>query len=1167
MSDGVKLPNNIEDQHLEFMKKICGNEMEKFLSDKFIPIQFLRELYLKDIHLFSVFVKELSLRGGTFELTSPSPLFPINKIENENLIIEVPNDLDVLSYKKIDFSVIKMRQQMDQFFVQSNSFYHGIPFEGFKNLNVTNVDLNFLKKEFEEAGFIITGIDENIDLIQEKVVLENLKNDRLKEELLVYTNSKFLKNIAMINSVFPKEFSEKFTESSTNRVIELAYPRGVELVNEMDEREVNQMIKHLRKFYSQKEVMARYGIELLNEYVTEENDCELLHLFGENKWNMTNNAISILGINTLKDLNYSNLLSVFNAKNVGVNKVVGFLDRIFLYLTDGQSIVSINVEEKTNQVQQKYFSLGWVSMGQLNKLFAKESRYYLSYIDLMKEVNQLPLTAKEKKLLLKEAEQKVEGYKDKVEISSTLINRNKELVLADMIDLFNLKFDDEFRETEEYELFLDKLEVPVYSIYDDISELTHFYEYLVNYYYEQLTKLMNIEKQINEVLKNEKEQVVFVNRIQNNLTLEETGKILGVTRERVRQLEKKQRMKFQRLLDNNGIELFLFRLNQKGMISFSTFENDAIISVLEMIQDNFDYQVKKEFQLVFAKKELDTLSTLQEFVNKIVNRKNYISTERITDRLEGIKNKKIIEFIINNKEVLLEQNNLQEYNDVFISKKIGKADFSVVILSMFFENKTINAGDERDVEKFYKYYAPVFPDVSPDFENLSRSIIGFLDRQEDKVIKIDSNTYKILDVENLETELIDEVASFVRNELVNDEVIYLKKIYKEFEELLVENNITQFEIYYYLRLFYSEEFDFGAGNTMRIFQKGIEKKSTEEIIYSKLLDFGGSVKVSEIADYLGVERYTIEQAAHMSNYMTIKNSTLETMDALTQNIPQELINYLEEKCKELLEQDGYVMSKVLFEELIFDNQFSDLLSKGNINNSDELLQLLKRIIPGVRGHSKFIYYAKTKIETIDIYLDHIGDQEKFHRDDFFKVGEDLGYSIVTSNMLIVESIDRGQLVPIDDIYLVRSESFTIDEESLDLVDQYIQENLKAPGYLSCVQQKGLRRKLPLLTNFTWTPQLLSYVATNYLSYKKVEVKGVQHYVNPHIILEKDSELNYNKLVIYQLKKYEGNNHEDTVGEYLHSKGLIATKNKQIPSHLFVEEVLEKDEIGFVTLLQ
>lgn len=1168
MNNGVILPNNIENQNLDFLKKICGNTTEKFISDKFIPIQFFRELYLKDIHVFSIFVKELSLRGGTFQLTSPSPLFPDNKIKNENLIVEVTDTIDVLSYKKIDFTTLKIRQLMEQFKIQSNSFYHELPFEGFKNLNLTNTELEFLKKEFEEAGFHIKDKLKNINSNKDENMIDEIKNDKLKAELSVYTNSNFLINISSVANVFAEDLSERLSKSLINQVVELTYPEGIELVNQMDNEEINQMINQLKNFYSQKEMMAEYGAQLLKEYVTEENNCILLNLFTENKWNLTNNAIVILGIETLKDLNYTNLLSIFNTRMVGVNKVIGFLDRLFLYLTDVEMVESITtIEGRTKQAQQKYFSLGWVSFGELNKLFAENSRYYLTYKELLKEINGLKIKLKKRKALLKEAEIRIENDKVKVEISNVLLNQTTGLVLADMIDVFNLKFDDTFVQTEEYKMFQDKLECPIYLIYQEISELTHFYEHVVNYYYVQLSKLMNIEYEIEEILKNEKERIVFVNRIQNNFTLEETGELLGVTRERVRQLEKKQRGIFLDLLNNNGIELLLYKIEKEGLIHFSDFENDIVISVLEMIQVNFHYQVKRELNAIIGQKELNLLSTLQEFIDNIVNSKNYISKDKITMRLEEIQNPKFLEFVANNKQILLEKSNINEYNGIFISKKIKKADFAVVILTIFFDNQTIDAGDYNDVEKFYQYYAPVFSDTEFDFEKLSRRIMGFFDRRQDKVIKIDSNTYKVLDIEELETEVVDDVASFVRNELINDEVIYLKKIYKEFEEVLKENNITQFEIYYYLRLFYSEEFDFSAGNAMRVLQKGIEKKSTDEIIYSKLLDFGGSVKVSDIADYLGVEYYTIEQAVYISDNMTIKNATLKTRDVLTKNISQDLITYLVEKCEKLLEKDGYVVSKLLFEELIFDNQFSEILSESNINSSDELLQVLKTIIPGVRGHSKFIYYANHKIETIDIYLDYIGEVEKIHREDLFKVGESLGYRMGTSNMLIIESIDSGRLIPIDDVYLVRSELFTIDEQSLNLIDQYIQENIEAPGYLSCIQQKGLRRKLPLLSNFTWTPQLLFYVATNYLSYKKANIKGAQYDVDPHIILEKNSNLNYNKLVVYHLKRFEGNKHEESVGEFLYSKGLIATKNKQIPYHLFVEEVLEKDEIGFVTLLK
>lgn len=1164
--DGVKLPKNIENQTIDSIKEICGDSTEKYLSEKFIPIQFFRDLYKKDVQLFSIFVKELSLRGGKFHLASPSPLFPVNKIQNDTLTIHVPDHLDALSYKKINYSMINLQQVMDQFSIKSNAFYQGIPIEGFKNLNVTDLDFSLLTNEFERVGFIISDSLTSAKLNLEKHTIEDLTSEKVKDELSIYSHSNFLLSISSIHNIFPKDYADCLSKSSFNDVKDLISPEGIDFINQMNSKETTQLAKYLRQFYRDKELMSRYCIQLLDNYLTEENNCLTRLLFEENKWNMVNNVMSQLNILSLSQLTYSSLFELFNSKGVGVTKVIGFLDTIYTYLTDGKPTIPIVMGQNNQLGEKKYFSLGWVSNYQLNREYIDDSIYYATYDSLKGDINNLSIKKKDKKRLYQEAEERLESITRKVAIPNEILHQNDDLYLSDLIEIFDLTFDDKFRQTEDYHQFKQMEHQTISFIFKETTKVTCFYECLVNYYYSQLVKFMSIETIIDDFLENEKERIIFVNRLQDNLTLEETGKILGVTRERVRQLEKKQRLMFLEIIKNNGIEVFKYYLKKEGLIDFSLL-GDNLITILESVQDNFDFQVSREFRLILSKKELDSLSSLQEFVHKIVNRKKYISIKKISNRLDMIQNKKLVDFIVNNKETLLEKNGLEEYHDVFIPTKIGKAEFSVIILSLFYDNQTIDLGNEQEVEKFYHYYSPVFPDATSDFENLSRSIMGFFDRQQDSVIKIDSNTYKILDVENMQTEIIDRVASFVRSELVDDDVMYLKRVYKEFEDLLEENGITQFEIYYYLRLFYSEEFDFGSGNTMRIFQKGIEKKSTEDIIYSKLLDFGGSVEVNEITDYLGVERYTIEQTAYTSDKMMIKNSKLVRMDALTSYVSQELIDILKEKCRALLDKQGYVISKKLFEELIFDSCYSELLNESRIHNSEGLLQLLKSIIPGVRGHSKFIYYANQKIETINIYLDHISEKDKFQRDDFYKVGESLGYSLITSNSLVVESIDNGILVPIDDIYLVRKDQFTIDEQRLHAVDQYIKENVMAPGYLSCVHQKGLRRKLPPLENYAWTSQLLFYVATQHLSYQKIEIKGVPHNVNPLIISEKNSELNYNKIVLHQLEMYEGNNHEDTIGQYLFSKGLIATKNKQIPSHLFDEEVLEKDDIGFITILQ
>lgn len=206
------------------------------------------------------------------------------------------------------------------------------------------------------------------------------------------------------------------------------------------------------------------------------------------------------------------------------------------------------------------------------------------------------------------------------------------------------------------------------------------------------------------------------------------------------------------------------------------------------------------------------------------------------------------------------------------------------------------------------------------------------------------------------------------------------------------------------------------------------------------------------------------------------------------------------------------------------------------------------------------------MDSLDLYLDCLKEFEKFQRDDFYQIGEELGYSLVSSNSILNDAISKGNLIPIDSVYLIRKDLFTMNDQLIQAVANYISDQLTPLGYLACRNQKGLRRKLPGVETYVWTVELLEYVAVHYLDYKRLIVKGMTFNTDPLILVKKDNNVTYNQLVILELNNYIGNMHLDNVGDYLYSKGLTALKNNQLPNQLFLEEVIETDSLGMVTLI-
>lgn len=932
--EGLILPNNIQQQNVQFVEKICGKASTECIENKFISLDYFRELYTTDLRLFNSVVREANLRGGIFKLQSFSPLFPKNKIEHRAYIIHVPEGLEELAYQKLNFSVIGLNHTMNTFHITSNDFFHGIPIEGFLNLNVSMSDIKLLIANFEDAGF-------EIDLGQEK----RIENTQIAERLEVYRSSSFLSNVATMMAVFGETETQKLQLDKHDTVVKLGMTGRADILNQMDISQQKKIAKQLKYFYEDKSLMALLGTQMIDQCLKGENDIVVSRLFVENKWNMLNNALTTYKVYRLSDFNYERMLEVFHARSIGVLKIIGMLDVLYDYLVNDDVKVDLSMSS-----DRTYFVFSLVSNTILFGELVKRKKYMYTYKELIEVVNQLPVKNKEKKRMIAEIDDKISDDQiTKVEIEPDLVYKHS-MKLADLVEMFAFSCCDSSMIKEELELVSSHLDQSTDSIFNKTEELNHVYEHIVNMYYEQIIRLCHVTDRIEAHLNDDRKAVIFKDRIQGDKTLEEVGTTLNVTRERVRQLELKEYKALINIMNENGLTILLYLIDKKHVISPDLFcLSDKVISLLHRSQEGKGYVYLPNYHVFVSDSFFTLLSKFKHMLNRIIDKKSYITQSKISDWLDNINDPVLTMFVKDHLNEILAEEQLVLYEDVYIKNNIGKAEVAVLLLSLVFENQTMNVVDEKDIKQFYDHYVRFFEDATRDLEGLSRSVIGFFERSSDRVIKIASNTYKILDIEKMPTDLIDEAVEFVRSELVEEDAVYLVKICRVFANQMHATNLQPFELYYYLKLFYAEEFNFGSGNTMRIYGKDTVKMTTEEIIYNKILRIGEGTSVTDLCETLGIERHTVEQTAATSDRIAISNGKVTTSVLSEKDLSPMLLDKVKELSIEMLDKEGYLVVKKLYDILIFDAVYGEQLVQSNIHTPSELLQILKLIIPNIKG--------------------------------------------------------------------------------------------------------------------------------------------------------------------------------------------------------------------------
>ncbi len=874
------------------------------------------------------------------------------------------------------------------------------------------------------------------------------------------------------------------------------------------------------------------------------------------------------GVKKLGDFTFENSIEFFKTKGIGKKKLLSLLEIIFEL---GEVKFSKRFDLLQSDNNEAKFLAYFMLEDQVSKTYVIKNQISLvSYTELKQLTFRLAKSKQQREKIL----HSVEAKKDEIEAFNTEKINNIEsykLSIEEILDFLNLDFilHDLSEDSEILTLPINNL------LKNDIKISKHSIE-IILFYIEKIRFFEKFDEYLeNNLLNlNERELIIFNERMTHKdpKTLEDIANTLGVTRERIRQIESKIKTKFSKVFSTNYIGLYKKHLKKNKI---AIIEESGLRNLLVSIQhpefyydSKFDLFILSEYEDLYKKtiNEVDKLfrenevlkiKDIDSFINDFNNESNN------NDLNKGIE--KIFHYY-------LEKSNYIRRNDVILKENISKNKMYTYIIERFYSKDILDLSDDKSYQLFLerlRLYAPekIIEDLSGRQKDaVIRNIEAILERENETVLKVDAHMYRKLDVNQIPYALIDEIYNFINSEILHNTFVSVKKIYRTFKSEIDDLGYTDRSIYYLIKFLFEEEFKFVGKTALRIYEKDAEVLSTVEIILTTLDKNNGSMHIDDLIEEIGVEDHSIYQNSSQDTY-TLKNGIVTITNTNKTKISENTLNSIKNAVNSRLLNKGYVSIKQVYQELQFNLEVNQELRAKNYTDQIDFTHLLKKMFPDTIGHTRILFNKDSKMDYFDVFIKEVGEMDKYHRKDFIKAGKSLGLSEQTSNNYLNEFIENGKIAPINADFFVLPATLDITGEALEVIEAFILERFEQNEYLSLSTIQSEFSQLSRVNGHRWTIELMNYIATNYLDYKKVYIKNIQYFVDPMIIALRDSQLTYKDIVTIEMKKFKENRTNENVLNYLILKGLLKSNTQHLHAWLFTKGIFVRNDFGRIYLAE
>ena len=701
----------------------------------------------------------------------------------------------------------------------------------------------------------------------------------------------------------------------------------------------------------------------------------------------TYNCLRRGNINSIGQLLKSNIKYLSNIKNMGaksINEVLSFLQSGVIVekpAPDVNLTVPQSIKEKWQQILDNDFDFIEEYDNQKDLELLEKYRVAVSEVDnelaiscvlypesVVPIINALHSFAS-KEITIDNRRKKLQKQIDKIPITRQH---------ADFLTLFTI-CEKEYATSDEIKRAIPFSGLQVYQciklndldndiLYSKISAFLRWCNYDIS---DKIDEFFNAN-----ILNKQKVVTVLEGRAKGN-TLESIGTKIGVTRERVRQIEAKAKRKFEKwqhyenTLPKIAVELGTDILNASDIEPF--FGSNTLIALYllrEIHNSGFNYDRNLD---VFSVGENDIFSVIQEHIDELPN---VFSSEKLVQYVakaaeDGI-DTEIFKSAIND-SYKLSGNTYHRY-------KLSRSEMCDLILKKYYPNG-IHIYDEQEMEEFLGLLVKEFG--AQDFSDSKRALVA---RVGDAGILCGRGVYKAKQEKYISKSLLNRIVEYIEN--TEQTVFMTNSIFHLFSEELISEGIDNKyylqgvlhellkDKYVFRRDYISKDESVTSYSTEIVkFIKDSQYPVPKEKVYEK---FPG---ITEIVINLAVQDKNIVN--YFGQYFHVSNFNLQSGDKI------ELSKIL----NECLETNSCVHIKDVFERV--KSSCSGFLKRLYIEYPYHLFSVIECLFKG-RYLFQRPYVAKlgTKINKAeDILADYIESETVIDVDDLLDLTRELHYPV------------------------------------------------------------------------------------------------------------------------------------------------------------------------------
>lgn len=855
-----------------------------------------------------------------------------------------------------------------------------------------------------------------------------------------------------------------------------------------------------------------------------------------------------LGIKDFSELSIDILVD-FEKKGIVEENIINEIKDIYQtnfkkYCEMESSIEEAVAKLYNNSFQKLLDCYGYNYLDVLNKFYNADHFEYSNENYPFESIKNI-----EKEIIEKMEEEREQALIKVIEEKKATVIEHKNFKFLMNFSLSELRKEFSLKIEERLQLNLTLLELV------DTSEFLDYYYIIIDV----LEKLKSPEEIIEGAFNNLKEnQLDVLMKRQQGLTLEEIGKNLNLTRERIRQIEKKA---ISKILNSTQLHIsFYFKYYAEHAIAITIDEfaqdldikDKKFIAILKVLVDNdsnivFLDQIKRYIHI-------SLVEVYESKVDKIDFSKPLIPFEEIEYAFEDFSSRsvqKIIDLLFNERGYLKGKN-------LYIK---GTANLLSRINYLF---KYVIDGPLEMNEEGFQYISTLMNEYFPiPFESNKRAITTRISEAQETIL-IDSSTYMYFNPELVSEEFIEMTNKLITEELKNAPYADPRKIFSNNKALMEQNRIiSPVHFYSLVQIYLDDNFDTGRGNTLYIFKNNAEKIGAEEILIKYLNKKNGMVVEEKALEDLEWKPYKLEQLlGRITSIIRVGNKQLKLVNEYKFTTEELKIvkDFMDEQLKK-----GYVFTIDLLFATFSNSVIENILNSRELLDEYSLMGFLKWLYPELRGFSKLLYFKDSPIQTLEQILE-IEFPGIITRSELLDFVDSKGYSEQMYYKIIGDLTLNKKFFYYSSTSFINSNQIGFTEQVKESLRDYLDKEFKDKTYVSVIALMGFTQKLPKIsTSYEWSHSLIYELAAT-VGYKQIDTTRDYRY-NKLVLVKDDSPINNYEDLIYFVAKHEytGKFHEESFAQYLVSKKL-AHNPRRLSSEIYESNYFSFDKLGFFSLV-